>query len=165
MKDNYQLIYITEEVKQQGILLSKLSTSNIWVAVADVLIKSRNLKKEGMLCQILPIIKTKKMSDKALFLSVFFLDNKGDLTREVSITTKLVAECINEFEKVSTNSYYQSEQYLTAIKGLVSHMQKYTSNETSHLLSLMVFAIADDNHLFWKTYSPTYFSGGMSFNM
>jgi PDZ domain-containing secreted protein len=154
LRDQSKLLYTIDEFRNGNIQISRLLTTSPWLAIADFLIKVRSAKHKGLSCHLIPVIKTRKITHQVIFITAFLTNEKNEVVKEVSITTKVTHDNENRFDKSKTNSYYLSDSYLQAIKGLVKHLRIFKSYNIDGILVLAVFATADNNHRFWTTYTP-----------
>lgn len=160
MQSKATISYIVEEYRSGSVQVSKLTTTNIWLACSDFLIKMRSSKKQGLSCKILPTTKTRDGNNHVIFVNAFLL-KEGRVYKEVVIRTKTSIEGENKFDRTKTNDYYLSESYLQALKGLVRHLKSFKRENVAGLLALIVFSSVDDNHTLWETYSPNSISDSL----
>ncbi len=160
MSEQTKLAYIIEEHSIKGSQTSKLTTTSLWLSCADFLIKMRSGKKQGMSCIVMPTTKTRDANSNIIFINGF-LHKDGNILKEVSITTIPCKNTENRFDSSKTNDYYLSESYLQALKGLSHHLKEFKMESSKGLLTLLSFAIVDDNHILWEQYSPTSISDSL----
>ena len=160
MSEKVRLCYVVEEFREEGVQISKLTTTSLWLACADFLIKVRSGKRQGFSCKILPTTKTRDANSQVMFVNSFLLDNSR-VAKEINITTKQCVDAENRFDKSKTNDYYLSDSYIQAMKGLVRHIKIFKDGDTKGLLALVSFSCIDDSHILWERYSPNSMSDSL----
>lgn len=140
--------YVIREKNDKNRVVSEAITDCPFMAAAELLLKTRLKNILGGEANVYVLHKRNAYQHAAMFITVHFqFQYQRDIFLEIE-TVRERAKGIS-WSPISDPIYLENE-YAKKVALFVNKVKKFTSNRSLVLPILIVFAVKNDNHLFWQ---------------
>lgn len=143
--------YLILENDGENRIISEFQTNNVWLAISDVLLKSKFKVRNGLSTKIEFIHKKGAYTMGALFFDVsFFSEDK--LVGKVVFKSKKALED-KDYWSLDTVDLYAGTQYKKSLIVYEERLREFMNERSLLLIPLISFAIKNKDHPIWDNYS------------